>query len=129
MTISEEQDLNELSHQIIGTCIDIHKQLGPGLLESIYQDLLCFDLGNKGISFEKEKEISLIFKGNEFHTKLRADLIIENKIIVELKAVKEIHPIYGAQLLTYMKLTKIALGLLINFDVTFLKDGIHRFRL
>ena len=129
MSISEEQDLNELSHQIIGSCIDIHKQIGPGLLESIYQDMLCFDLGNKGISFEKEKEIGLIFKGNEFHTKLRADLIIENKIIVELKAVKEIHPIYGAQLLTYMKLTKIALGLLINFDVTLLKDGIHRFRL
>jgi len=129
MTISEEQELNELSHQIIGSCIDVHKQLGPGLLESIYQDLLCFDLGNKGISFEKEKEISLIFKGNEFHTKLRADLIIENKIIVEVKAVKEMHPIFGAQLLTYMKLTKIALGLLINFDVTLLKDGIQRFRL
>ena len=129
MTISEERELNELSHQVIGSCIDVHKQLGPGLLESIYQDLLCFDLSNKGIRFENEKEISLMFKGKEFHTKLRADLIVENKIIVELKAVKELHPIYGAQLLTYMKLAHISLGLLINFDVILLKDGIHRYRL
>jgi len=129
VTISEERELNELSHQVIGSCIDVHKQLGPGLLESIYQDLLCFDLSNKGIRFENEKEISLMFKGKEFHTKLRADLIVENKIIVELKAVKELHPIYGAQLLTYMKLAHISLGLLINFDVILLKDGIHRYRL
>lgn len=129
MTGTEERDINELSYQIIGSCIDIHKQLGPGMLESVYQDLLCYDLGNKGISFEKEKEISFEFKGNEYRTRLRADLIVENKIILELKAVQELNPIFETQILTYMKLAKINLGLLINFNVTILKDGIHRFRL
>ena len=121
--------LNNLSHEVIGSCIDVHKVLGPGMLESVYLALLCFDLELKGIAYEREKELSLKYKGRNFNTKLRADLVVENNLIVELKSVQEIHPIYEAQIMTYMKLTNIEVGLLINFNVPILKDGIHRYRL
>ena len=121
--------LNNLSHEVIGSCFDVHKALGPGMLESVYLDLLCFDLELKGIAYEREKELSLKYKGRNFNTKLRADLVVENSLILELKSVQEMHPIYEAQIMTYMKLTNIEVGLLINFNVPILKDGIHRYRL
>ncbi len=129
MDAIQEKELNALSREVIGSCIDIHKTLGPGLLESIYLDLLCFDLGLKGISCEKEKELHFLFKGNVFNTQLRADLIVENKLLIELKSVVEMHPIFTAQIMTYLRLTNIELGLLINFNVPLLKEGIHRIRL
>lgn len=129
MERDNEVSINNLSHEVIGSCIDVHKVLGPGMLESVYLDLLCFDLDLKGIAYEREKELSLIYKGRNFNTILRADLVVENSLIVELKSVQEMHPIYEAQIMTYMKLTNIEVGLLINFNVPILKDGIHRYRL
>ncbi len=124
-----EVKLRELSHSVIGSCIDVHKALGPGLLESIYVDLLCYDLELKQIPFERESVLKIMYKGGEFCTKLRADLIVDRSIIMELKSVKEMSPIFDTQIMTYMKLSNIELGLLINFNVPLLKDGIHRFRL
>ncbi|MDY0150866.1 MAG: GxxExxY protein [Candidatus Cloacimonas sp.] len=129
MDTDTEKNLQELSHAVIGSCIDVHKALGPGLLESIYLDLLCHDLDLKQIPYVRESSLNIVYKGREFHTKLRADLVVDGKIIVELKAVKDLLPIFEAQILTYMKLAKIEIGLLINFNVPMLKDGIHRFRL
>ncbi len=124
-----EKSLQDLSHAVIGSCIDVHKALGPGLLESIYLDLLCYDLDLKHISYSRETNLCITYKGSVFNTKLRADLVVDNRIIIELKSVKELLPIFDAQIMTYMKLTNIELGLLINFNVPLLKDGIHRFRL
>jgi GxxExxY protein len=124
-----ETRLRELSQSVIGSCIDVHKALGPGLLESIYVDLLCYDLELKQIPFIRESPVKIIYKGNEFNTKLRTDLIVDSSIILELKSVKEMAPIFETQIMTYMKLTNIELGLLINFNVPLLKDGIQRFRL
>ncbi len=124
-----ENIINNVSHEVIGSCIDVHKALGPGMLESVYLDLLCFDLELKGIAYDREKELSIHYKGRDFNTKLRADLVVENSLIIELKSVQEMHPIYEAQIMTYMKLTNIEVGLLINFNVPILKDGIHRYRL
>ena len=121
--------LKNLSHSVIGSCIDVHRALGPGLLESIYVDMLCHDLELKGLHFERESMVNIQYKGKVFTTKLRADLIVEKQLILELKAVQEILPVFEAQIMTYMKLANIELGLLINFNVPLLKDGIHRFRL
>jgi len=121
--------LKNLSHSVIGSCIDVHRALGPGLLESIYADMLCHDLELKGINFEKEAQVNILYKGKSFTTKLRADLIVEKQLILELKSVQEMLPVFEAQIMTYMKLANIELGLLINFNVPLLKDGIHRFRL
>jgi len=131
ITNDNETDLalKNLSHSVIGSCIDVHRALGPGLLESIYADMLCHDLELKGINFEKEAQVNVLYKGKSFTTKLRADLIVEKQLILELKSVQEMLPIFEAQIMTYMKLTNIELGLLINFNVPLLKDGIHRFRL
>lgn len=131
ITNDNETDLalKNLSHSVIGSCIDVHRALGPGLLESIYADMLCHDLELKGINFEKEAQVNVLYKGKSFTTKLRADLIVEKQLILELKSVQEMLPIFEAQIMTYMKLANIELGLLINFNVPLLKDGIHRFRL
>ena len=122
-------ELTALSHRVIGSCIDVHRALGPGLLESVYVDLLCHDLDLKGIPYARETMIEISYTGRYFTTKLRADLIVDNRIILELKAVKEIVPVFESQIMTYMKLANIELGLLINFNVPLLKDGIHRYRL
>jgi len=122
-------ELNALSHSVIGSCIDVHRALGPGLLESVYGDMLCHDLDIKGVPYEREACINVRYKGKEFTTKLRADLIVDKRLILELKAVKEIVPVFESQIMTYMKLANIELGLLINFNVPLLKEGIHRYRL
>jgi len=121
MLISED-----LTHRIIGCAIDVHKELGPGLLESAYEECLCFELGNKGIKFERQVNLPLMYKGNKLDAGYRLDLLVENKIVMELKSVEKILPVYEAQLLTYLKLTKLPLGFLVNFNVPVLKDGIIR---
>lgn len=124
-----ESELNLLSSRIIGACIEVHKHLGPGLLESIYLDCLTRELTLRDTSWQRECQIPVIYKGETFTTKLRADLIVEKAVIVELKSTAEMLPIYEAQLISYLKLSEIELGLLINFNVTLLKDGIKRMRL
>ena len=117
---------NELSNIIIGEAIYIHKTLGPGLLESVYKECLYYRLIKKELNVIKEKAIPLIFEEIRMECGYRADLIIDNKVIVEIKSVEILGDIHKAQTLTYLRLTGIKLGLLINFNVILLKDGLKR---
>ncbi len=106
--------------------MNVHRILGPGLLESTYKDCLHFELVQKGMLVENEKALPLIYKGEKLESGYRVDLLVEKKVIVELKAVETLNPIYFAQLLTYLKLSNRKLGLLINFNECLIKDGIKR---
>jgi len=119
-------DIDKLSNKIIGLAIDVYRNLGPGLLESVYQQCLAYELSKANIKFEMEKSIPIKYKNVKIDCAFRSDFIVENNIILELKTAKEILPIHEAQLLTYLKLTKIKLGLILNFNVILLKDGIKR---
>lgn len=125
--MNQEQD--PLTHQIIGCAIEVHKQLGPGLLESIYQEALAVEFQLQGIQFQKELELPVSYKGYPLGSRYRLDFIVSSEIIIELKAVENTLPIHHAQLLTYMKLTNKPKGLLINFNVPVLTKGIKRFAL
>ncbi|MFH1369841.1 MAG: GxxExxY protein [Planctomycetota bacterium] len=118
---------DELSGKIIGCAIEVHKNLGPGLLESAYERCLSYELTAAGLRHETQKELPIDYKGLKLDTGYRIDLIVENSVIIELKSVDKILPIHEAQLLTYMKLAGIKIGLLVNFNAKKLKDGIRRF--
>ena len=116
----------QLTGQMIGAAIEVHKQLGPGLLESTYQACLCHELELRGISFECQKPLPLEYKGVKLECGYRIDLLVAGLVIVEIKSVEALAPIHEAQLLTYLKLTGVKVGLLINFNVVVLKEGIRR---
>lgn len=118
---------DELTGAIIGACIEIHRELGPGLLESAYEECLCYELAANGIPFERQKLLPVRYKSVHLDCGYRPDLVVDNRVIVELKTAEEILPIHEAQLLTYLKLSGLALGLLINFHVPVLRNGIRRF--
>ena len=120
-------EFDELSGKVIGCAIEVHKNLGPGLLESAYERCLSYELTVANLRHETQKELPIDYKGLKLDTGYRIDLIVENGVIVELKSVEKVLPIHEAQILTYMKLAGIKVGLLINFNVTKLKDGIKRF--
>jgi len=117
---------DELSNAIIGAAIEVHKCLGPGLLESAYEECLCRELSLQNVSFERQKNIPVIYKGISLDCGYRLDLLIEGLVVIELKAVERVDPIHRAQLLTYLKLSDLWLGMLINFNVPVLKEGIIR---
>ena len=117
---------NEISYKIIGAAIELHKQLGPGLLESVYEYTLAYELRELGLSVEQQVPMPLVHKEIKMECGYRLDLKVENKIIVEIKAIETLAPVHFAQTLTYLKLSNIKLGLLINFNTAVLKDGIHR---
>ena len=119
-------DLNELTHEVISAAIEVHKQLGPGLLESAYEDCLCHELGLREIPHERQKELPLQYKGVKLDCVYRLDVVVANSLILELKACEKLQRIHEAQLLTYLKLTGMKIGLLINLNVPVLKDGIRR---
>ena len=119
--------LNDLSYKIIGCAYEVHKTLGPGLLESTYETCLCYELDRIGLGFEKQKAISVNYKDMKLDSGYRIDILVENQIVVELKSVEELLPIHTAQLLTYLKLSKCPLGLLINFNVVNLQKGKRRY--
>ena len=121
-----DDTINELSSRIIGAAIEVHKTLGPGLLESAYEECLCYDLEERGIAFERQLPITINYKDHAIDCSYRIDILVENTIVIELKAVDRIEPIHQAQLLTYLKLSEKKLGLLINFNVPLLKEGIIR---
>ncbi len=117
---------NEITEQIIGAAIEVHWVLGPGLLESAYEACLCHDLTLRGLSFERQRPLPIKYKGITLECGYRLDLLVQNTIVVEIKAVSVIEPIHEAQLLTYLRLGGWKVGLLINFNVPVLKDGIRR---
>ena len=116
-----------ITEQIIGAAIEVHRYWGPGLYEEIYERSLCHELSLRKIPFETQVQLPLVYKGATVGDDLRLDMIVANKVVVELKVVNELAPIHDAQLLTYMKLTRSRVGLLVNFNVSVLKDGIKRF--
>ena len=125
-TEAQRAELNNLSQRVIGLCIEVHRELGPGLLESAYEEALAFELTQAGIAFKRQLETPLRYKGISLNCGYRIDFLIEEKLIVELKAANELLPVHHAQLLTYLKLDRRSLGLLINFNVPILKDGVRR---
>ena len=122
-------DINELTGEVIGAAIEVHKVLGPGLLENVYERCLCRELELRGVTHESQKALPVNYKGVELDCGYRMDIFVSNELIVELKACDRLLPVHEAQLLTYLKLTKTKLGLLINFNVPLLKNGIKRFAL
>jgi GxxExxY protein len=119
------KDLEELMHNMIGAAIEVHRHLGPGFIESIYEQALCHELSLRGIKFERQKEIVITYKGFKMAGQ-RLDILVEGKLILELKSVEQIVPIHIAQLISYLKSTGLRAGLLINFNVQQLRSGIKR---
>jgi GxxExxY protein len=117
---------NALSNEIIGAAIEVHRELGPGLLESAYEECLCYELGLRGISSERQVPLPVEYKGLKLDCGYRIDLLVDDLIIIELKSVTKIEPVYEAQLLTYLRFKGAWLGMIINFNVPLLKNGIKR---
>ncbi len=119
--------VNDLTGMIIGAAIEVHRSLGPGLLESAYEECLCRELMLRGIKFRRQLPIPLEYKGIKLEKGYQLDLLIENTVVVEIKSVESIHPIFEAQVLTYMRLGDWKIGLILNFNVEVLKNGVRRF--
>ena len=117
---------NDISKIIVDVCYKIHTTLGPGLFESVYEEILEHELINRGLKIKRQQAIPVVWDGIKFDHGFRADLIVENKVIIEIKSVEAIAPVHQKQLLTYLKLTDLKLGLLINFNEALIKHGIHR---
>jgi GxxExxY protein len=118
---------NELSGVIIGAAIEVHRELGgPGLLEDVYEEALCHELQSRGLEVQRQVGVAIEYKGKLLRKRLVIDLLVNNEIIVEVKSVEAYHDIFQAQLLTYLRLTKRHLGLVINFGEKYIKDGVHR---
>jgi GxxExxY protein len=125
-TMALEMKTNDLTGRIIAAAIDVHQELGPGLLESAYEACLAHELTERGLQVDRQKALPVTYKGAELDCGYRIDLFVEHRVIVELKALRALDPIHTAQLLSYLKLSGCHVGLLINFNVKRLKDGIRR---
>ncbi|MCP4423834.1 MAG: GxxExxY protein [Chloroflexi bacterium] len=121
-----EKQENLLSNAIIGAAIEVHKQLGPGLLESAYEECLAHEMTLRKIPFERQKPLPVIYKGTKLDVGYRLDFLVGGLVVVELKAIERLAPIHEAQIITYLKLTNCKLGLLLNFNVPLMKNGIKR---
>jgi GxxExxY protein len=122
----EMAHLNQLSRDFIAAAIEVHRELGPGLLESVYEVCLCEELLMRGIPFQTQVDLPLLYKGRDTGKTFRLDMLIDDTLIVELKAVEELKSVHEVQLLTYLKLTNKPIGLLVNFNVPYLRDGVKR---
>jgi GxxExxY protein len=119
--------INEASGMIIDAALQVHKSLGPGLLESVYEECLCYELESRGLDVKRQIQVPLVYKELQFDCGFRIDLLVNDEVVVEIKAVEAVLPIHTAQLLTYLKVTENRVGLLVNFNETKIKNGIHRF--
>ena len=118
---------NLLSNRIVGAAIEVHRELGgPGLLEAVYEEALTYELKEIGLDVQRQKNLPIIYKGIELEKRFVLDLLIENKVVIEVKAVEKFNSVYASQVLTYLRLGGYRLGMLLNFGNTYLKDGIHR---
>ena len=117
---------NEISKIVVDCCFKIHTTLGPGLYESVYEKVLCYELNKRGLKIKRQQILPVIYDGIKIKTGFRTDIIVEDKVILELKSVENLQPVYSKQLLTYLKLSGMKLGLLINFSESLIKNGIHR---
>lgn len=120
-------EINQITEVIIGCAIEVHKHLGPGLLESAYEECLAYELQNAGFNVEKQKPVPVVYKEVKLDCCYRIDILVENSIVIELKTVDSINPVHEAQILSYLKFAKKKVGLLINFNVKLLKHGLRRY--
>ncbi len=118
--------INELTYEIRGAIFDVYNELGPGLLESVYEEALAFELEHRGLEVVRQMDVPIIYKGKELKTPLRLDLLVNNKVIIELKSVEEMKPVFAKQLLTYLRLLDKHVGLLVNFNTNNLRESIKR---
>lgn len=121
------QHLEEIGKLIVDSAYTVHKNLGPGLLEKVYEICFCHELGKRGLSYLRQQDIPIVYDGLKFDEGLRLDVLVENEVICELKAVDEVNPVWEAQILSHLKLTENRLGYLINFNVVNIGQGIRRF--
>jgi GxxExxY protein len=124
MSLSHESGLGE---RVIGLSIDVHRHLGPGLLESAYEECLCFELKQAGIGYQRQVALPIVYKDVRLDCGYRMDIVVRNELIIEIKAVDRILPVHEAQMLTYLRLSRLRAGLLLNFNNVVLKDGLRRF--
>jgi GxxExxY protein len=124
MSLSHESGLGE---RVIGLSIDVHRHLGPGLLESAYEECLCFELKQTGIGYQRQVTLPIVYKDVRLDCGYRMDIVVQNELIIEIKAVDRILPVHEAQMLTYLRLSRLRAGLLLNFNNVVLKDGLRRF--
>ena len=117
---------NELTYEIRGAIFDVYNELGPGLLESVYEEALVFELKERGLDVVRQVEVPIIYKGNQLKTPLRLDLLVNDQVIVELKSVEEMKPVFAKQLLTYLRLMDKRVGLLVNFNTNSIRESIKR---
>jgi GxxExxY protein len=122
-------EINEITRKIIGCAIQVHKSLGPGLLESAYEECLSYELEKNGLNIKRQQPTPVVYKEIKLDCGYRIDILVENSVVVELKVVDEFNPVHEAQILTYLKFSKKTVGLLINFNVVMLKDGIKRYKI
>jgi GxxExxY protein len=120
-------NINELTRLVIGGAIEVHRQLGPGLLESAYEECLGYELGRIGLNIERQKGVPVVYKEVKLEYGYRIDILVENTVVIELKSVESLTPVHEAQILTYMKFAEKKIGLLINFNVNMLKNGLRRY--
>jgi GxxExxY protein len=118
---------SELSERVIGLAIDVHRQLGPGLLESVYEECLCFELKHGGILYQHQIALPIVYKGVRLACGYRMDVVVERQLLIEIKAVEQLLPIHQAQMLTYLRLSGCKVALLMNFNSATLKEGLRRF--
>ena len=124
--MNKAERLNKITETIIGAAINVHRELGPGLLESAYEACMVFELAQAGLKVEQQKPLPIVYREVKLECGYRLDLMIENEVIIEIKSIEKLMPIHQAQLLSYLKLSECKVGLLINFNVKVLKDGIKR---
>ena len=117
---------NEIAKKVVNLCFTIHQTMGPGLFESVYEEILCYELHKSGLSFDRQKDIPVLWDNQKMEKGFRADLVVENKVLIELKSVAALQDVHYKQVLTYLKLSQLKLGLLVNFNEALIKDGIHR---
>lgn len=121
-------EINQITEKIIGCAIEVHRHLGPGLLESAYEECLVYELRNAGLKAERQVAVPVVYKDIKLECGYRIDILVENTVVIELKTVDGFAPVHEAQILTYMKFASKSIGLLINFNVALLKDGIKRYK-
>ncbi len=124
--MGEREELDRIAEIIIGAAIDVHRALGPGLLESAYEGCLAYELSRRGLKVERQKPLPVVYKDVKLDCGYRMDLVVEDKVVIEIKAVESLAPIHLAQMISYLRLSGCKLGLLINFHVKMLKDGVRR---
>ena len=118
--------INELAHTVIGAALDVHKEIGPGMLESAYEACLAFELLARGLAIERQKPFPLVYRGQRVDCGYRIDLVVEGLLVVEVKSLERVQAVHRAQVLSYLRMSKMRLGLLLNFNVQWLRDGIER---